>query len=150
MIPGILLRHFKGGRYVVLHQATSTESSSVAGGVTPVVVYMSLKDGRIWVRPEEQFIQVVDWPDGEKRHRFIVDSPDGTASEPCLIRKGLGEPHIVSEPLKALDSEELARLALQANVPVRTAYVWLTSGRVALLDASQLEAAYKELFEEKK
>jgi hypothetical protein len=91
MKAGDVLRHFKGGRYIVTMFATLTETRSVAGGTTPVTVYMSLQDGKVWVRPSEQFFQLVEWPDGVKRNRFIVDAPDGSASAPCLVPKGLKE-----------------------------------------------------------
>ncbi len=51
-LPGNVVRHFKGGRYVVLHRATCTFNEAITGGTTPVIVYLSLQDGKIWVRPE--------------------------------------------------------------------------------------------------
>lgn len=68
MKPGSFLQHFKGGRYVVLHLATLADKE-----LTPVVVYQSLQDDRIWVRPSYELSEEVRWPDGFNRPRFVVE-----------------------------------------------------------------------------
>ena len=70
--------------------ATSSEPDAV-GNFVRMVVYMSLKDGKTWVRPEVEFFDEVKWPDGVFHQRFIVDSPDGKATESFLIPEGLKE-----------------------------------------------------------
>lgn len=56
-------RHFKGGTYVVLNHAT------LESDLTDVIVYQSLIDGRIWVRPKEEFFGWVT-EDGVQKKRF--------------------------------------------------------------------------------
>jgi hypothetical protein len=52
-------RHFKGGLYDVLHEAT------LEADLTPVIVYRS-QDGQVWVRPRDVFFEDVD--DGKGGH----------------------------------------------------------------------------------
>lgn len=71
LVPGQLLQHFKGGRYKVLFHAFS------ADGEPDQIVYISLQDGKIWTRAADRFTQLVMWPDGVERARFIVADPQG-------------------------------------------------------------------------
>lgn len=71
LIAGQFIQHFKGGFYRILHFATDAETNE------PVVVYISLKDGQIWTRPETEFHDAVEWPDGVTRRRFICNIPPG-------------------------------------------------------------------------
>lgn len=64
--PGALIRHFKGTLMKVLHRAME------AGAGREVVVYIHLDDGEIWTRPVEEFEELVAWPDGVHRKRFIL------------------------------------------------------------------------------
>lgn len=48
-----IYRHFKGGYYVVLSQATVEETGE------QVVIYQSLQDGRVWTRPLSVFLEPV-------------------------------------------------------------------------------------------
>lgn len=62
--PG-LYRHFKGGKYKVLHTARYSEDESL------MVVYLNAK-GEPWVRPLKMWNEVTDrWPDGVRRPRFV-------------------------------------------------------------------------------
>lgn len=56
-------RHFKGGMYVVLFVARSTDDLS------DTVVYRSLKDDSIWVRPLPEFMEIIK--DGTPRFKKI-------------------------------------------------------------------------------
>lgn len=68
--PGALLQHFKGTKMRVLHRALDSATCK------DVIIYVHLDDGRIWVRPVEEFFQMVTWPDGERRTRFtLVEAP---------------------------------------------------------------------------
>lgn len=58
--------HKTGGRYQVLHTAATLEAD-----MTEVVVYVSLTDGRVWVRPAASWLEPVRWPDGTIRPRFL-------------------------------------------------------------------------------
>ena len=61
--PGIY-RHFKGNRYRLLHIARHSET------LEWVVVYQALYgDGGIWVRPAEQWQEIVE-RDGIRSQRF--------------------------------------------------------------------------------
>lgn len=64
--PGTLVRHFKGTLMKILHRAHDARDQK------EVVVYVHLDDGRIWTRPVEEFDELVAWPDGVHRKRFIV------------------------------------------------------------------------------
>lgn len=64
--PGIWV-HFKGGRYRVLFTAKDSETEA------DVVVYVSLTKGGVWVRPVAMFTEVVPWPDGTSRSRFVPE-----------------------------------------------------------------------------
>lgn len=62
-------KHFKGGDYLVLGEATHSETKEL------LVVYRDLnKDKRMWARPKKQFLEEVefDGPDGKlRRARFV-------------------------------------------------------------------------------
>ena len=61
--PG-LYRHYKGGKYRVLHTGLNEATSE------PVVVYQAQNEtGQIWVRPVSSFTEWVD-VDGVKIPRF--------------------------------------------------------------------------------
>ncbi len=68
-IPGKIYRHQKGGRYTVLHIADDSTNKREGN---KVVVYVSLTYGTVKCRDLEEFMQVVVWPDGKKRPRFVV------------------------------------------------------------------------------
>jgi hypothetical protein len=67
---GKVYRHKKGNRYLVLHVV---EESTNARSGSKGVVYVSLGDGRINHRDLSEFEELVVWPDGEKRPRFVLD-----------------------------------------------------------------------------
>jgi hypothetical protein len=60
-----LYQHFKGGYYSAIMLATNSETEA------PMVVYVSLADGTVWVRPLEMFTEEVVWPDEVRRPRFM-------------------------------------------------------------------------------
>lgn len=64
--PGRIIQHFKGGHYRVLFicQDAKTKHESV--------VYISCSDGQVWTRLRHEFEELVRWPDGVTRARFIV------------------------------------------------------------------------------
>jgi hypothetical protein len=73
--PGNYL-HYKGGWYRVLFMAMHTETKET------LVVYISLKTGGIFARPEKMWSEEVTWPNGDLRSRFISE-------ETASIRKSL-------------------------------------------------------------
>jgi hypothetical protein len=61
----MLYRHYKGNLYRVLidsafHSETQEE----------MVVYMSVNDGKVWIRPAKMFHELVDLPEGRVVQRF--------------------------------------------------------------------------------
>jgi hypothetical protein len=75
-IPGTVVRHYKGGRYTVIALAESHEHNG-----DMFVIYVSHTNGKTFARPlisvkEDAWTDLVDWPDGKKRQRFINDSED--------------------------------------------------------------------------
>lgn len=66
--PGDTLQHFKGGFYKIIAIGINTETEE------KMVVYQSLKDKRVWIRPYEMFISKVDrkkYPNAYQPYRFI-------------------------------------------------------------------------------
>ena len=68
-----VFRHYKGGRYRVVAVAETHHHNGDKD-----VVYVSLTTGSIVTRPlekdsrdEDSWSDIVDWPDGEKRPRFV-------------------------------------------------------------------------------
>ncbi len=71
--PGVY-RHFKGSFYRVLFVATSATNGDEDG--RPVVIYMSMNDGTIYARDEEEFHSPVLWtnPRAEPRFKLLVEN----------------------------------------------------------------------------
>lgn len=63
MKVGECYRHFKGGEYEIVALATHSET------MEELVVYRSLKDGRVWVRPASMWDETVE-RDGKCFRRF--------------------------------------------------------------------------------
>jgi hypothetical protein len=70
ILPNKIYKHYKGGRYLVLH---NTEESTNARQGELGVVYVSLTYGKIKHRDLAEFTEEVEWPDGKKRPRFILE-----------------------------------------------------------------------------
>ena len=68
IMPGDIVRHFKGNRYEVLHIALDSETQE------EMIVYRALYGERgIWVRPKAMFLSKVDrekYPDVRQEYRF--------------------------------------------------------------------------------
>ncbi|MFA5954091.1 MAG: DUF1653 domain-containing protein [Patescibacteria group bacterium] len=65
--PGIY-QHYKGDKYRVLFVATNATNEQERN---KVVVYISLKDGSVYYRDLGEFTEIVEWPDGGRKSRFI-------------------------------------------------------------------------------
>lgn len=66
--PGDTVQHFKGGLYKIVAIGTNTETEE------KMVVYQSLKDKRVWIRPYEMFISKVDrekYPNAYQPYRLV-------------------------------------------------------------------------------
>lgn len=80
--PGIS-RHFKGGRYRILHIAKSATDESEQ------VVYVSLDYGTMWVRSLAEWHEPTDrWPDGVTRPRFVPEESLGKEILAMLPKRG--------------------------------------------------------------
>lgn len=65
---GDIVQHFKGGVYTILAIGTHTETKE------KMVVYQSLKDQQVWVRPYEMFVSEVDkekYPEVIQPYRLV-------------------------------------------------------------------------------
>lgn len=65
---GDTVQHFKGGFYKIVAIGTNTETEE------KMVVYQSLKDQRVWIRPYDMFISKVDrekYPNAYQPYRLI-------------------------------------------------------------------------------
>ena len=65
--PG-MYRHYKGGKYLVLFVADDSTNKREGN---KVVVYASLAHGTINCRDLNEFTEIVAWPDGGQKPRFI-------------------------------------------------------------------------------
>lgn len=66
--PGDIVQHFKGGFYKIVAIGTNTETEE------KMVVYQSLKDQRVWIRPYDMFISKADrekYPNAYQPYRLI-------------------------------------------------------------------------------
>lgn len=75
--PGVW-DHFKGGIYLVERTARSADTDE------PVVVYLSLVHGTWHVRRLDQWFEIVTWPDGRARGRFVYRGPTAETPEPVF------------------------------------------------------------------
>lgn len=60
-------RHFKGNTYKVRALATHSTTEEV------MVIYSNTRNGRLWVRPYNEFLSEVDrekYPDATQKYRF--------------------------------------------------------------------------------
>lgn len=72
-------RHYKGGEYRLLVTATNSESREEQ------VVYKSLKDERVWVRPKKMFLEEVEVSGAKKpRFEFVGELEDETYEQKYL------------------------------------------------------------------
>jgi hypothetical protein len=69
---GETYKHYKGGLYTVLFVAE--ETTNARKGNNGGVVYVSHTYGKIKYRDLDEFIEEVEWPDGVKRSRFVIQS----------------------------------------------------------------------------
>lgn len=79
VIVGHIYRHFKGGKYRVLHIAFDSESNF--NNLKKVVVYQAMHgDDLIWVRDYDSFISKVDkekYPESPNTYRFeLIEEND--------------------------------------------------------------------------
>lgn len=101
-IPLGLYRHYRGGGvYDVIDLAF--DSTNGAGEGRWMVLYRSHTSGRLNVREVGQFTELVAWPDGATRPRFVPSSRE-TLPAP-------GVPHAVPEAEMNRRGEEIIRRA---------------------------------------
>lgn len=77
-LPIGVFDHFKGGVYLVERLARSADTGE------PIVVYLSLHHGTWHTRRLSQWNEVVPWPDGVERARFVYRGPDAEVPEPSF------------------------------------------------------------------
>lgn len=70
VIVNRVYKHFKGGLYIVEDIARHSETGK------EMVVYRSLKDGKLWVRPVEMFLDIKN-NDGVMVYRFLMTDLEG-------------------------------------------------------------------------
>ncbi|MBQ6841290.1 MAG: DUF1653 domain-containing protein [Bacilli bacterium] len=72
--PNKTYRHFKGNVFKVLHIGYSSEELDKNGEMLKVVIYQSNHDGKIYVRPYDNFASKVDtekYPNADQEYRFM-------------------------------------------------------------------------------
>ncbi len=70
---GKTYRHFKGNVYKVVFIGYDSENVDEKGDPIRLVAYQSNHDGKIWVRPYDNFIAKVDkekYPNADQEYRF--------------------------------------------------------------------------------
>ena len=60
---GVVYKHYKGTRAKVIGEAFNSETRE------PMVIYIHLEDGVVWVRPKKMFLEMVNVK-GKKVERF--------------------------------------------------------------------------------
>ena len=88
-------KHFKGGLYELIYNAT------LESNMQEMVVYKSLKDEKIWIRPKKEFFETL-----------IIGSKK--CSRFTKINSSDNEPLICSQCKKTLDDKDL--YSLEPNV----------------------------------
>lgn len=70
MLPPGIYRHHKGNLYYLLTVGRHTETDEL------MCVYCT-KDNTAtwWIRPLSMWQEVIEWPDGIQRARFVWDAP---------------------------------------------------------------------------
>lgn len=71
-IRGTWFRHYKGTRYLVISEATDTETSEQR------LIYQSEHSDKLWDRPKKMFFETVEI-DGVIKRRFEPLDPAGPA-----------------------------------------------------------------------
>lgn len=122
-----IYRHFKGGYYVVQSLA-SIESTG-----EEVVIYQSLQDGRVWVRPVSSFQELVpegkENPTGQKYRFEKVENYNNQLSlipTSVLIKELLSRPDCPSEIITAEPSKVWREEYLVGRYEERFVYSDLT------------------------
>lgn len=80
-LPPGLYRHYKGGLYQVLHLARHSETEEL------LVVYRSLAEGGVWVRPAAMFLEHVD---SKPRFERLSDAERDVGQTVCASCNGAG------------------------------------------------------------
>jgi hypothetical protein len=88
LVPG-LYRHYKGGLYQVLYLARHSETEE------QLVVYRSLAEGGVWVRPAAMFLEHVN---GKLRFEHLPDAEAGVTGTVCAACNGAGTVAAASDP----------------------------------------------------
>jgi hypothetical protein len=70
LILNRVYKHYKDGRYLVL--ALADESTNSRKG-NRVVIYVSLTYGVVKCRDLGEFTEIVEWPDGSRKSRFVLE-----------------------------------------------------------------------------
>lgn len=63
LVLGAIYQHYKGTQVKVLHEVRHSETKE------PMVAYIHLEDGELWVRPKDMFLELVE-VDGKTQPRF--------------------------------------------------------------------------------
>jgi hypothetical protein len=87
-----IFRHYKGGKYILLFVAETHHHNGDLDAV-----YVSMTTGKIVTRPykrdsrnDDSWTDVIEWPDGEHRMRFVDDNPILDKVFVCVRCKGDG------------------------------------------------------------
>lgn len=78
-MPHGIWDHFKGGIYL-----TQGFGAWASGNGEGVVAYISMSNGKAFYRLATQWNEIVRWPDGQLRSRFIYRGPDLSTPAPTF------------------------------------------------------------------
>jgi len=99
-----IYRHYKGGEYRVIGEARSTAAEQ------KLVVYESLRDKQIWLRPSSEFLSEVEVA-GKKKLRFEWLREDETESWEDKYKRALADYHNLLKQV-AREKQDFIKYAL--------------------------------------
>ena len=99
-----IYKHYKGGEYKILGEGFDSQDEGA------VVIYKSLKDNKIWVRPKSEFLEEVEVK-GEKKTRFEFLHEDEDEIWEHRYKRALADyQNLLKQTVK--DKEEFVKYAL--------------------------------------
>lgn len=111
--PGAVYRHFKGGQYVVVCEATEESTGA------PLVVYRGT-DGRHWTRPRDNFFSMVEH-EGRHLPRFSLEAA-APSDAFATLSAAFAEAVVAEASKEAPEPQPLAAVAMFIEVEAGVRY----------------------------
>ena len=122
-------QHFKGGLYELMYNAT------LESNMQEMVVYKSLKDEKVWIRPKKEFFESIIKNKKEIKRFTKIDS------------SGINDPIIIcSQCKKTLNNEDLYRIEPIAHITesdkelnIKRSEVFICCDKIRMVDFNNIE-----------